>query len=620
MSGYIVIFSLNGNPVSHSRVEALTESLRFRGPDAQNVWTAQETGLGHALLKMEQGGDIKPQPLTIDGNSWIVGDARVDAREELATKLRGRHSRPPTSYSDAELLLHAYNQWGEQCVDHVIGDFSFAIWDVARQHLFCARDHFGIRPLYYSRTDSCIIVSNTVDCIYRHPSVDLNIDEESARDFLLFGTLVDQEATIFEQIRRLPPAHTLLCSKSTFRTRKYWQLPVDQRIRYRNDHEYVEHFRHLLREAVHDRLRAKDVGIFMSGGLDSTSIAAEVQSLVGAGEVDCTLDAYTVVYNQLIPDDEAHYARLVAERLGIPLHIITADRFKLLGGSIDSNSWLPYLENRLLPGLAEAQYTALTEDGKKIVLWGTAGTEHILHQSRRWHFKRYLRRLEFGPVIREGARYLWEKKRIPPYSTNTTVRESNVDLSWFDEAFARRTHAGERWEEVSEVGPYYPGDLAEHPVHSESYRIMTQMGYVRIFEGMSPVMTRRKIQPAYPYMDLRMINYTLGLPPLPWCIDKRIIRQAMADMLPREVLGREKTPVQGDSIQARIERGDIDAFGAGALSELARQYMDTTALPESVRGVPTSLRNSYLRILQFDRWLRTMEQQLESKAAPVSEA
>src|ERR1700685_1884422 len=157
MSGFVGILNLDGAPADRALLERMTQSLAFRGPDAQEVWCQGPVGLGHALLQTTSGTPLEKQPAQLDGRLWIVADARIDARAELIGKLNGKSQTPRAvslSTPDAELILHAYDHWGEACVEHLLGDFSFAIWDATRQRLFCARDHFGVKLLYYSRIGS----------------------------------------------------------------------------------------------------------------------------------------------------------------------------------------------------------------------------------------------------------------------------------------------------------------------------------------------------------------------------------------------------------------------------------------------------------------------------------
>src|SRR5712671_4405205 len=142
MSGFVGILNLDGAPVDRALLERMTRYLAFRGPDAQEVCCSGPVGLGHALLQITSGTPLEKQPAQLDGRLWIVADARIDARAELIGKLKGKSQTARVlslSTPDAELILHAYDNWGEACVEHLLGDFVFAIWDAREKRLFSAR-------------------------------------------------------------------------------------------------------------------------------------------------------------------------------------------------------------------------------------------------------------------------------------------------------------------------------------------------------------------------------------------------------------------------------------------------------------------------------------------------
>ena len=251
----------------------MRDCLAQRGPDGQTLWHAGSAGLVHTLLRTTTEAAEEQQPCSLEGQVWIAADARVDGQAELRRALAAAGRTIPEGATDALLILHAYHAWGEACVAHLLGDFAFAIWDSARQRLFCGRDQFGIKPFYFVTTADRLLFSNTLNCLRTHPDVSDALNEPAIADFLLIGGNPDPATTAFVAIRRLPPAHTLTWSPGAApRTQRYWTLPAEHIIRYRHAADYAEHFNALLRSAVADRLRTDQVGILMSGGLDSTSV------------------------------------------------------------------------------------------------------------------------------------------------------------------------------------------------------------------------------------------------------------------------------------------------------------------------------------------------------------
>ena len=170
----------------------------------------------------------------------------------------------------AELILDAYEKWGDDCVKHLLGDFAFAIWDDRRKRLFCARDHFGVKPFFYTHIGDNFNFSSTLNEL----KVSTELNEIAIGDYLLFGVNQDQSTTVFKDIQRLPPGHTLIVENNQIKIQRYWTPSLPAEIRFRDPDSYVERFLELLTLAVTDRLRTDRVAISMSGGLDSTSLAA----------------------------------------------------------------------------------------------------------------------------------------------------------------------------------------------------------------------------------------------------------------------------------------------------------------------------------------------------------
>src|SRR5271168_2055054 len=228
MSGIVGIVNLDGAPVEHLLLKEMTDRLALRGPDAQNIWLEGNAGFGHTMLRTTVESEREHQPFSLDGQVWITADARIDDRENLVAKLKSKGQEVASAAPDAELILHAYHAWGEHCVEHLLGDFAFAVWDGPRRRVFCARDHLGIKPFYYSQTGQTFVFSNTLNCLRRHPYVSSKLNELAVADFLLFEVNQDPATTIYSDIQRIAPAHSLTVSKDDWVSRRYWSMPIDE--------------------------------------------------------------------------------------------------------------------------------------------------------------------------------------------------------------------------------------------------------------------------------------------------------------------------------------------------------------------------------------------------------
>jgi asparagine synthase (glutamine-hydrolysing) len=602
VSGIVGIINLDGAPVDRQLLHQMTEFMGYRGPDAQDVWTAGPVGLGHTLLRTTWESAPEQQPSSLDGQVWITADARVDGRAELVTKLRSRGQDASETLPDAELLLHAYHAWGEDCVHHLLGDFAFAIWDGRRGRLFCARDHFGVKPFYYARVGDCLVFSNTLNCVRLLPAVSAELNDLAVADFLLFGGNQDPATTAFADIQRLPAAHTLTCSGGTVRVGRYWTLPVDGDIRYRRLGEYVDHFKELLRTAVEDRLRTDRAGIFMSGGLDSPAVAAAACKWCSRQTGRLDLQAFTVVFDQLIPDQERFYSGLVARELNIPIHYLVADNYQLYErwGEPELQTPEPTCEafaaafNADQFGQAAAHgRVALTGYGGDPAFWGSSAYVLFL-----------LKNGYFGRLVGD----LWQllsRGRLPKVGLLTRLRRwlgkrpaQSPLPDWLNPDFAARLDLPARWRGVNQE----PRPV--HPRRPKAYHCLTNPFWPYLFESYDPGVTRSPVEVRHPFFDRRLLEFLLAIPPLPWFGSKELLRTALRGLLPDQVRLRPKAPMAGNPIRELLQRenvGWLDHFEAAPELE---EYVSRERIPP-VAGEKDADR-AWLKLLplSLNYWLR----------------
>ncbi len=407
------IYERSGAPVDRGLLQALAHFLSFRGPDAREIWSQGAIGLGHTMLRTTRESQMEQQPASLDGKLWITADARIDCREELEKKLalqgQGAAGRAAT---DSGLILRAYAAWGAECVQHLRGDFAFAIWDARKKLLFCARDHFGVKPFYYSELGELFLFSNTLDCLRQHPGVSDELNDAAIGDFLLFGLNCDAATTTFRDIRRLPAAHAMTVSSDGLRIQRYWSAPTAGRIRYQRAEDYVEHFQILLQAAVADRLRVDRAGILLSGGLDSATVAATARELANGAGGTTDLRAYTVVYESLIPDQDGRYAREVAEFLKIPHQTIPMDRLQPFERWDDPGIGSPEpVDDPYFAGLFD-QFRTIAADCR--VVFSGEGADNLMHFEMLPFARALMRERQWVSLFRETSRYLSLRASVIP--------------------------------------------------------------------------------------------------------------------------------------------------------------------------------------------------------------
>lgn len=610
MSGFVGVLNLDEVPTDRALLERMTLSLAFRGPDAQEVWSRGAVGLGHALLQTTQQTAPEKQPAQLDGRLWIVADARIDARAELIGKLKGKNRaarEPSLDAPDAELILHAYDAWDEHCVEHLLGDFTFAIWDAPRQRLFCARDHFGVKLLYYSFTGSTFIFSNTLACVQCHPAVSRRLNDLAVADFLLFDSNQDPATTSFVDIQRLPPAHCLTLQQGKLSTKRYWQLSVTEPIHYSRDEEYIERFRELLDTSVADRLRTNSAGIFMSGGLDSSTVAASARRVLSRNGNGVRLQAYTEVFDSLIRHEERHYAKMVADALKIPVQFLASDAYRLFDRADDSNHLPPEPTHTVLarPVLDQLRRAS---SGSRVILTGD-GADPGLSGRISVHFRQMLEKRQFARALGDAVRYLTAEGRLSRLYLRKRWRLLFPSKShtpgyppWLAPGLEKRLGLRDRWEPSSRTNP------AAGAFRPEAHEAILDSTQPNVFEDYDAGWTGIPLETRFPFYDLRMVNFLLALPRLPWCCDKQLLREAGRGVLPEEVRLRRKSPLPSDPLIALLGRPEsswVDRFEA--LPELGH-YVMRGRIPR-VQGERESWTAwIHLRPLSLNFWLRDLSQ------------
>jgi asparagine synthase (glutamine-hydrolysing) len=578
MSGIVGVVKTREQNVERDLLLRLTKSMSDRGPDDQQIWADGVIGFGHASLRTTFEASTERQPLTFNGLIWLVADARIDGRSELIQKLESHFGHKlsfPDSRqdpNDAELILHAYHAWGDQCVEHLLGDFSFAIWDSDKRQLFCARDHFGVKPFYYSALGTEFLFSNTIRCLRLHPSVSSRLNEKALGDFLLFDMNYDLSTTVFADIQRLPPAHTLTYSPDKeARLNRYWSLPVDGCIRYRRSRDYLDHFKDLLQAATEDRLRTDRVGVYMSGGLDSTSIAATANTALRRKGSVYDFQAYTIVYENLIPDDERQFAELVAETLGIKINVFTADDYRVFERHDERIMWRSEpIAEPFMAGSVD-QYGQIAQQAR--VLLSGYGPDAVLSTHFPAHHRGLWQARKRWRVLSDLIGYWFWNHHLPPIGVRTflrqTLRGRRVSQQrklpgWLNPDFVLRMRLQERYEEINAE------ETPRHLRHPAGYNALARPFWPFLFERDNEDLSRWALEPRYPFFDVRLVSYFLAIPVVRWCTDKRLLREAMKGILPEEVRVRRKTPLGSDVLSARIRRGDSIFHNGNAIPELKR--------------------------------------------------
>jgi asparagine synthase (glutamine-hydrolysing) len=608
MSGIAGIANADGRPVSRELLLRMTRRLSFRGPDAQKIWNDGAIGLAHTAHLISGDTTRGVQPETLGTGTWITADVRLDAREELVGMLRVQGQDASVSCSDSQLLLHAYDVWEEQLVEHVTGDFALGLWDARRRQLFCATDHFGIRHLYFSRNDSCLVFSNTLDCVREHPGISERLNDAAICDFLLFGMNYEEGTTSFADIRRLPRAHWLRWSTDGMEIREYWRPPTDGEIRYKKSGEYVEHFSELLSKAVADRIRGDSAGILLSGGMDSSSVASVCREVGAKGGQPLELHAFTFT-NDDPNDTDGPASANVARALGVPQHCWNVDQTRFFQGwGIEGLQWPEPVDSPLFAAMVR-QFRQIA-DRTAVVLSGE-GCDNLMSCQPAIQLLRLWRNGRRVEAVVDGAKHAVARFRAPDglrgplrriFASANPIFNSTFP-EWLNPGVVEELRLNERW---SNPVSWIRWDA--HPQHPKSYGSLFFPQWRYMFERLDPAYTKAAVEVRYPFLDLRLVEFLLAIPALPWFFRKFLLREAMLGRLPEKTRKRPKTPSRRSAVLEALKRPQEFLLSKPSIASDLGRYVRTEAILDQSQRKPSDLTESKLWIWCLNFWLQGLEE------------
>ena len=540
--------------------QSMSDILAHRGPDGARTWVDKTVGLGHRMLWTTPESLNEHLPLDEKSSGLaITADARIDNREELAALLEIKG--PLAEISDSELILASYAKWGEQCPEKLVGDFAFAIWDCRNQKLFCARDHFGVRSLYYYLSERTFALATEIKALLCLPEVPRQLNETRVADFLV-QIVEDRVSTFYQHIVRLPAAHTITVNQNGAQIKRYWSFDPSRKLRMRSDEEYTEAFRAIFNEAVRCRVRsAFPVGSTLSGGLDSSSIACTARNLLK--EQGVRLHTFSAIFPSL-PErdlraiDERKYMDAVISQGGFEPYYLRADLLSPLSDFDkvlwhgDEVYWAPNLY------IHWGLYRAAKERGVRIFLDGLDGDTTVSHGlafltelawTGRWmkliSEARGLSRVRnsytprkiaweygFRPLVPERALRLWRMLRGRPQQTG-------VDTDILNKAFAKRIDMAGRVRELHDKS-----ERTAYTARQSHFNGLNFALHPYVLELADKAAAAFGVEPRYPFYDRRLMEFCLAMPAeqkLSQGWTRAIMRRAMTDVLPPEVrLRRDK--------------------------------------------------------------------------------
>ncbi|WP_459749238.1 asparagine synthase (glutamine-hydrolyzing) [Pseudomonas sp. 3A(2025)] len=404
MCGIAGSIGISGSPGSIiDSTRRMMNAIAHRGPDGEGLWIDPgcPVALGHRRLAIIDPEHGKQPMLTEDGRFIVVFNGAIYNYLELRRELIGK-GHPIHSYSDTEVLLHAYREWGESMLDRLLGMFAFAIWDRHQQKLFCARDRIGIKPFYYHFDGRRLLFASEIKAILADGSVPAQASQEGLQDYLTFQFCLDQK-TLFKGVDKLEPGHCLTAwyegNSLRIRDRQYWdvQYNIDEE---HDERYFIDTLSGLIDDSIRLHMRSDvPLGAHLSGGLDSSAIVCLASRMLG-GE---PMNTFTGAFHEGPQFDETRYAREVSVFAGTDYHEIYIPAGNELADVLPR--LMHFMDEPLAgPGVIPQYYVSqLASQHVKVVLGGQGGDELFIGYAR--YMATYLEKCLSGAIYQTASQH-----------------------------------------------------------------------------------------------------------------------------------------------------------------------------------------------------------------------
>jgi len=565
-------------------IERVAERLPLYNSEQPQVWSREGGSFCFTLLKTGPAPQEATQPVTVDGKTRLIGDVRLDGRDELVSRLKSRGEECSTASTDEELVLRAWNRWGQSgFIDEFYrlleGDYSFALWQPLERRLTCFRDLMGSRSFFYAHYASAqgevFCFSNTLESLCCSSWISREFDFHYFGDYLLSGWCLDPQRTVYKEIKRLAPGHVLTLYESSLKIDRFSKLPIEEPLRYKEGEEYIEEYRTLVHQAVKDRLPKDGAVVFMSGGLDSTTVAATAAKLASSGGASGAIRACTADYKPLFDDRESDWAAIAANHIGIDLNIIHGgehepfEAWDSLRISLAEPVHEPYLAFLVEQYRESAKYA-------RVALTGYGGDDVLIGNALPY-LGNLLRHFRICDLVQSFGGYFLKCGKIPPMRAGIRARlrrwlrphaASESYPVWLAQEFEKVYDLRARWEELRRE------PKLEHPLHPEAYASLSGPYWPNLLECDEAKRCGAPLETRCPLLDLRLLRFLLRVPPVPWCANKLLMRAAGRGCLPEEILRRPKSPLPYDPIEIQIRLGKWSPFPLPQLSQRLLDLID----------------------------------------------
>lgn len=546
MCGICGIFDQRGRSIDESLLTSMMQVILHRGPDGSGIYTSNGIGLGHRRLSIIdlEGGS---QPIANEDRSLqVVFNGEIYNYVELAQELEGKGHRFRTR-SDTEVIVHAYEEWGSECVTRFNGIFAFALWDEPRQQLLLARDHFGVKPLYYVQLGTRLLFASEIKALLTDPACPRDVDIHALGQLFTLH-YVPSPDTLFRNIHKLPAAHLMLVNSAGVNIRRYWNWTPQPRKKFREE-ELIEEYQFLIEDAVRLQMRSDvPVGLFLSSGIDSSALLAIMRKYAQG-----PIRTFTIGFQEGEQTNETGDARRIAERFG-------ADHDEMLLSPEDYeryySRYLMDLEEPVGNEPAAAFYfvSQIARKKVKVVLCGQGADEPWAGYKRYVGVKlsqiyskvpRVLTEKCFGPLIealtsnerlRRGVASLQERDSLTRflkiYSFYNSAMKEKLFQPWL------RQEIADGLSDARHALGRLHADVAHLDALSQILYIDTRASLIDdLLMVADKTAMANSLEARVPYLDYRIVEFAETLPPhlkLNGFCGKYLHKKAMEKWLPKK--------------------------------------------------------------------------------------
>ena len=593
------IAGIIGLPADEKTLGAMLRSMHRRGPDAEGIYeTAEAIVLHSRLIIRDPEGGKQPMHLTWAGEKYtIVYNGELYNTEEIRKELE-KAGHTFLGYSDTEVVLHAYAQFGEECLSRFNGIFAFGIWEENRKRLFLARDRIGVKPLFYMRHAGGLLFASEMKTILAYPTVQARLDEQGAAQLILLGPGRLPGSGVFRDMAEIEPGCCAFYEDGRLNGKRYWKLTDGE---HRESFgETLEHVRFLVTDAIRRQMVSDEpVGTFLSGGLDSSIITA-ICALEEAKQ-GRTLKTFSVDYrnnerffqsNKFQPSADSAYIEIMRKAFGTEQHLTVLTPEDLCQALEDATI------ARDLPGMADVDFSLLAFCGRirehtKVALSGECADE--IFGGYPWYR---------DPEVRSRTGFPWAQN---------TAQRASVLLGW--DRNRSEEFVMDAYRQTCRESDILPGNSPLETRMKEMVNLNFRWFMQTLLDRKDRMSMYHGLEVRVPFCDWRIAEYLYRVP---WAFkeyrgkEKGLLRAAMEGLLPEEILWRKKSPYPKtfdphytDLIAARFRQlmeSDSPVWAMVRKEALAEILSGDSPWPWYGQLMRKPQIMAYF--LQFDLWLR----------------